>query len=293
MTNTSGPLSNPLDSDRTEALCLVARLAQREGVPIMLFGAFARDVHFYHAHNVECPRATQDVDTSIQVADWGAYDLFGTLLEQEGFKHHDPTHPEKFAHDGTGVELDVLPCGPIAADGDVITWPTDDSPWSTLGFDDAFRSALSLPLSSPGHPPLNLAVASVPAIVLLKLVAIMDRPDARHKRDGRDIAFSVAKYLDIGNRERLLQGDDADIMGLVQGDLTHASAMLLGRDMGRTFSPGVLSHTGNFLEHEAESSSRCHLVRGMMSHSGSFPWNRGIVKALLRGLRHGAPSSSE
>jgi predicted nucleotidyltransferase len=263
----------------------VAERARSEGIPFMLFGAFAREIHFYHVWNIEGGRRTEDIDISVQVPDWAAYNGFRRALEPDGFLPESGEHPEKLVCDRTGQELDLLPFGEIADEGPTIRWPVDNSPWSVLGFDEAFAQSDTLVFRDSMDQKLAVAVAPITGLAVLKLVAITDRPERRHKKDGTDIAFIIANYLDVGNRERLLHGDDKDIMVSVKGDLAMASARLLGRDMARLVVQPTRERVGELLAHDVESDSRCFLVRGLIGrHFPGFPAARTAAVQILEGM---------
>lgn len=281
MTGTFDSLLNPIDPGKVEALRDVVAVSRDLNIPFMLFGAFARDIHFFHAHNLELTRGTTDVDISIQVPNWEAYERFRRALCEGNWEPREDKHPEKLYRKGANQELDLLPFGDIAEDGHVI-WPVDNSPWSVIGFDEAFAATVILPLEGDAQVP----VVSLPSLVALKLVALHDRPEARSKRDGTDVAFVVAKYLDVGHRDRLREGNDSDIMSMVESDLDLASAMLMGRDMARQMRNETRKKVLQLLEEETTSRSRCYLVRGMIGrHFDDFARAREVVSAMLAGIQ--------
>ena len=68
MTNTFETLSNPLNPGKARTL---ERLFSVVGsMQVVLLGAFARDLIFYHIFGFEVPRATMDIDTCVQMASW-------------------------------------------------------------------------------------------------------------------------------------------------------------------------------------------------------------------------------
>lgn len=280
-------LLNPLDESKRRALCDVAATAVRLNTPFMVFGAFARDVHFFHARNIEITRNTADVDFSIQVKDWPAYDRFADELSKLGYEPESPEHPEKRVHRETGQEIDLLPFGEIAEDG-MVTWPSDGSPWSVVGFDEAFEHADWLPVNDDKGNTYRIAVVPVPALVVLKLVAICDRPLKRHKKDGTDIAFILSHYLDGEARKLVLSDSSADLLRGAEADPDLVTARVLGRDMGRLLKPATSEKIQQIIRHDIESNSRCYLVRGLIGKSfPGFARARTIVANILEGMtRH-------
>ena len=207
MKNTFGPWQHPIEASKRDVLRTVSGVARVRNVPFMVFGAFARELHFYHQHGIPCSRRTNDVDFGLQLADWEAYRHFRDEMKAMDFDSDNPEHPEKLIHGRSRQEIDLLPFGEIAEKGQRIIWPSDNSPWSVLGFEEAFEHTWSFRLDE-----MDIKVVSLPMLVVLKIVAVMDRERVRHKRDGTDIAFILENYLDAGNRFRLGEGPDADLM---------------------------------------------------------------------------------
>ncbi len=297
MNSTCVRLSKPLEPPKADLLARLAQLAGSQGIPILLFGATARDILFEHAHGVPIARRTMDVDVSVQMRTWDDYRRFCQTLRASGFTNPHGAHEEKFVDPVTRLEMDLLPSGEIAADGQAIVWPADNSRWSVIGLEDAFRSALRLPLTGADGVPVEFPVASIPAQFLLKLVAVYDRPDDRANKDGRDLAFILCNYLAAGNRDRLIS-EAGDILGLVDRDLLRAGAMLLGRDLASIASPPTQARVVEILTWETSSPSRCPVVHGMLKADarefwGRFPAARAALHAVLRGLQSPAEDVAE
>lgn len=281
MKNTFGPWLHPIEPAKQDVLRIVSQVATSREVPFMVFGAFARELHFYHQYDIPCARRTNDVDFGLQLPDWESYNHFRDALKKLGFDSENLDHPEKMIHRETGQEIDLLPFGEIAEDGERIVWPSDNSPWSVLGFEDAFESTWSFPFDER-----DIKVVSLPMLVVLKIVAVMDRELDRHKKDGTDIAFILEHYLDVGNRSRLLEGPEAELMAACDNDLDAATARLLGRDMVRILRPNTRIRLLAYLLEQVEGRGRCHLVHGLMESSryATFPQARACLRNLLIGM---------
>ena len=284
MTSTCVRLLESLEEPKRITIFKVARLAGEEGTPLLLLGAFARDILFWHMHRIEPGRRTEDVDISIQLPDWAAYDAFARRLHGAGFTSPDASHPEKLLDTVTRQEVDLLPFGEIADNGRTIVWREDNSPWSVVGLQDAFEHSLQLPVESDGIR-CEIPMVTAPALVMLKVVAFHDRPEARSNRDGTDVGFVIRRYLDIGNRARLANSD-ADIMDRTGDDIDLASAMLLGRDIKSMCSEETREYVLGILEREVASGSRCPLVRGLArGFEGEFARARSLLALLAEGMK--------
>ncbi|MEI8122441.1 MAG: hypothetical protein WCI20_10340 [bacterium] len=79
-------LLNPVDEKRALTLSKLATVAESQGLNVLLLGAFARDLLFWHMRNIECRRATMDVDIVVQLKDWTAYHKYRRALVDLGFK---------------------------------------------------------------------------------------------------------------------------------------------------------------------------------------------------------------
>jgi len=133
MTDTSVKLLNPIDPAKAQTLVRLATLGESLGTPMLVVGAFARDINFWHIHGIETARKTRDVDLTVQLASWEAFASFSDVLTDAGFSKPDRGHPEKHTDLITGQEVDILPFGKISEDGKTITWPGERHPWSVIG----------------------------------------------------------------------------------------------------------------------------------------------------------------
>jgi len=217
MTVTYDALLNPLNPAKLETLKRVYSVVG--SMPVVILGAFARDLVFDHIHGIEAPRATMDIDTCVQMASWDDFNAACEKLKALGFKNEDAEHPEKF-FDTNGQEVDLLPFGSLSEDGKTITWPQDDNPWTITGIQEAYEHATIIRMDG-----LDLRVIPPCAMIYLKMFSTYDRPDDRRKKDTGDIQFVLKHYLEVVGRERLRAGgSDDDVMPLVGGDLHKAAA---------------------------------------------------------------------
>ncbi|MBN1669681.1 MAG: nucleotidyl transferase AbiEii/AbiGii toxin family protein [Kiritimatiellae bacterium] len=279
-------LLNPLDPPRERTLFRIAGIAADRELSPLLVGASARDILFWNRHGREPGRATMDLDICVQVPNWASLAALGDVLRRHGFTNPEEAHAERFLDEETGQQVDILPFGEIAEDGRTVVWPQDGSLWNVVGLRDAFERALRLEVHDGGGS-LRLRLISVPALVLLKTVAVHDRPQRRFKRDGTDIAFVMANYLEIGNTARLRRAPHDGIMQQVDGDLSLAAAVLIGRDIGALSSRDTREYVLGLLEAEVTSASRCHLARGLQRSlcRGDFTRARNHLRCLADGLR--------
>lgn len=283
MTAISVPSLRPLEARKADVLRKVSRALGDSGAQPMLVGAFARDVWFWHLNGIETGRATDDIDISMAFRSWDGFREFSEALKTVGFEQPDPECPEKLVDSATGQKLDLLPFGGVSEDGRSITWHGNQARWGILGFEDSYRSAAILPLDAEGSARFRLA--TLPAIVTLKMMSFYERLEERKRKDGADIGFTMAHYVSVGdNGARLGQGPDADIMNKVEGDLLRAGTMFLGRDMARLAGPATHDEIVGRLRVEVGSHSNCPLAQELTRMtSGNFQRARGLLRDLLNG----------
>jgi len=257
-------------------------LGDSEAQP-MLVGAFARDVWFWHLNGIETGRATEDIDISMAFQGWDVFQSFAESLKTVGFMQPDPESPEKLVDAETGQKLDMIPFGGVSLDGRSIIWHGNQARFNILGFEESYNSAVMLPVDATENPRFRLA--TLPAIMTLKMMSFYERLAERKRKDGDDIGFTIKHYVNVGdNHIRLVQGVDADIMGHVEGDLLKASSFLLGRDMARLAGPATQTEILSRLHSEISSHSSCPLAQELTRVTkGNFQRARNLLIDLLGG----------
>lgn len=152
--------------------------------PVLLVGAAARDLLLVHVHRVDVQRATEDTDVALAAPDWDAFlHVREVLLESGGFKP-DPRRVHRLWFGDQRVDL--IPFGGVERVDRSIAWPPDGAEvMNVSGFAEALATAASVSL--PGD--LSFAVASLPALAVLKVWAWKDR---KYTERGKDAAGPLA-----------------------------------------------------------------------------------------------------
>lgn len=277
-------LCRPIDGKTADLLARLAGTAHKMGAKVLLVGAFAREVLFYHQHGIETGISTMDTDISVHVADWAAFHRLREALARSGFQTKDDP-VEKIVDTGSGQEVDLIPFGPIAGADARLVWPNEGPTWNVLGIQEALASALSIPLPhhGTGGSSAEIPVVTIASLVMLKIVSFYDRPKER-VRDVRDIGFVIRHYLDAGNRERLMK--HTDLVTRAARDPDAAAAILLGKDIGLVASEATRNYIVDRLRQELTSSSACPLAHTLARRScnGSFSVARSLLRSLIEGL---------
>jgi predicted nucleotidyltransferase len=163
-------------------------------------------------------RETRDLDLTISV---GMSAFPGELASRSDWAR-DPKREHRWGGPG-GVVVDLLPVGPGEISRGVLVWPPTGSRMNVRCFSLAFSEAVAVRLRRG----LSIDVAPPWVVVLLKMVAYLDRP-ADRGRDLADIAFSMDRLFGPADDERY--GD-----AVLSRDLTYdqVSPFLVGRRLGR------------------------------------------------------------
>lgn len=271
---TSIDLSNVVElrslSDIVETLNDSARgIAERW----LIVGATARDLILHHAYHLPISRATIDLDVAVAVPSWIAFEVLQKELLKRGAELH-PRITHRFVL--RNWQIDIIPFGGIEENG-VIFWPpSNDTKMSVLGFDEASQNALNVTFRAG----VTAAVASLPALLILKLFAWEDRHRDLPRHDAYDIRLLVTSYSESWNQDRLYEEAD-DLLQRFGYDNALAAAALLGRDARAIAQPATLDHMRMILENEV-SNDTLALPADMGLRAEE---NLALLEALLFGIR--------
>jgi predicted nucleotidyltransferase len=217
-----------LDLSDRPALAPLARLllALRRvagDTPLLLVGAAARDLLLSHAHGIELQRATEDTDLALAVPDWDHFLRVRTALIATGeFRPEGPAHRLWWRDQ----RLDFVPFGGIERQDRSIAWPTEGAEvMNVSGLREALATAVTVRLPEGA----SVAVASLPALALLKVWTWTERKYIAPGKDASDLWMLLRHYADTGNEERLY-GAEGEALASFGFDIEKAGAWLLGRD---------------------------------------------------------------
>lgn len=280
-------LSGKIDPLSAALFGALSETANSLGLPFFVVGATARDMIFELGHGRPCKRATNDTDFGVRVSSWDEFEkLKRSLLLTKVFTERKEVH--RLVYRGE-LLIDILPFGGIAGAQGEIRWPPDEAVvMSMVGFEDAYRAALKVRVGA--SPPLDILVASIPGLAILKLISWADRPHER-SRDAVDLAFILEQYLDAGNYERLLE-KHMDLVDVGNFDYVRAGARLLGRDIARTGEPETVARIKEILATETADKGPFHLIRGMIPARGVSDEESGsrfddlltLLRELVKGI---------
>jgi len=266
MSNISKPLQlradRPVESDRYATLAALDEILKRLQCPYMLVGATARDILLYNVFGQQVLRATRDVDIGISIDSWDRFEavkskiLRATDFQPSTYQPYRVLHKTSIAAYATPI--DILPFGEIATDAEAFRWPPPDTDlvMNVAAFGKVYESSLTVSIG----PELDLQIASLPGLTLLKLLAWADRMESK---DAQDCLRLIETYGDAGNQERLYS-DKEDLLEAAGFDFGIAGAQLLAQDALIVASPSTIESVRNLLR----DSKR---MNAFESHARRFP----------------------
>lgn len=289
MTNISQTLK--LNPDRpVEPLALMViheihRVSQDLGLPVFVVGAVARIILLENIHGRQKGRATTDVDFAFALDNWDQFNAIKDRLLASGKFHEskDIAHRLHFRLPGVArpYKVDLIPFGRIETSPNTISWPPDMSIlMNVAGFGDALAAAVSVEVS----PGVEIKVASLPGIAILKFFAWSDRGHENPK-DAIDLVLLLRSYNEAGNTNRIYEEPRAvAALEAVEYDPELAGAWLLGSDVAAMAS----ENTRTKLEVLLNGAKRQRLIedmaRAMLGRADSLEYSYRLLEQFTKGF---------
>lgn len=174
-------------------------------------------------HFLALPRTTSDVDFAI-VAEQEEVEA---MIGGAGWTR-DKTATHRWRHAESQSIIDVLPTPPRVLSAGRLQFDDGEKEMSMIGFDLALTNTVNVPVPL-GAERLEVEVATLPALLLLKIVAWLDRPRERTKDLG-DIARILDGSLDDDDERRW-----EEPLNMIEHE--DQSAFFAGRELGAIIEP--------------------------------------------------------
>ena len=260
MKNTSINITGKLPQGLVELYADISGHTKELGIDFLVVGATARDSVFVHGYDCPVERGTTDVDFGIHVVSWDEFSALKDRLLVAGYKTDAHKTHRLIREDEAGLrwEIDIVPFGRIADDGNVISWPPEHVVvMNVLGFSEAFEHALDVQISE--DPSIVIPVASPVGLCLLKLVSWLDRDVGLRAKDAIDFEYLIRSYTKIPEmRDAIYEEGQMEAQDF---DQIKAGAMKLGQDTRKISS----SATRDYLKEKLfdQPSRKEEFARGM------------------------------
>lgn len=232
------------------------------GVDFYLIGAIAKEYWFNRGGKTSA--GTKDIDFAVLVASQEDYGNIRNHLKDKGYS--DTKENAYVLISPTGVQIDILPFGEIEIDESVKIIGEGMTSIRVNGFKEVYNAGTEEAELSTGH---IFKAATLPAIVLLKLIAYDDRPEARLK-DARDVASIVQHFFDLQSdfiyeyHVNLFE-DESD------KDIVDIGAIVIGRELKKLCADnGALKkRIQDILEREIAGGADSKFIRQMVQETQS------------------------
>lgn len=241
-----------------EVIGAVQGAASRVGCSVYLAGALARDLRLAVGAGIDTGRKTEDIDFAVECADWATFERLAEELAVGGVRRTNPSILHKFRHPNGG-EIDVIPFGGLEGPGHTLVWPPEgDRAMNLLGFADVLAATSAVRLPSG----IEVQVATLPALALLKILAWEDRGRTQPGKDAPDLYLIGKHYLDA-REPGVPEEEKGRLLEPHRFDEKLAGAELLGRDMAALGSPETRHALAGILEREADPDGPLALARAL------------------------------
>ena len=191
-------------------------------IDFYLIGAIARDIWYAKGNAVST--GTRDVDFAVFIANQEDYNLLKAYLVKQKDFVVSKTNAFVFIS-LEGLVVDILPFGEIEIDDSVHITVEGVTSIRVNGFKEVFESGTERLELETGH---SFEVATLPSIVLLKLISYDDRPEQRLKDPG-DIASIIQNYFDLQSDN--IYENHTDLFDNADFTLQKAGARIIGREI--------------------------------------------------------------
>lgn len=276
----------PVDPLTLMVIGEIQQAAVRFGAPVFLVGAVARIILLENVHGLRAGRATTDVDFAFALDTWEQFKAIKTfLLENSRFNAAEHVaHRLYFRAPGLehAYKVDLIPFGKIETSTNMIAWPPDMAiMMNVAGFSDAFTAAVSVEVS----PGLEIAVASLPGIAILKLFAWADRRQENPK-DALDLLTLLRSYHEAGNENRIYEDASALVaLEAVGYDPELAGAWLLGKDVSAMAFASTVAGLEALLKNGTTRGRLSEdLSRGMKGRDDSMVYSHRLLEQFTKGF---------
>jgi predicted nucleotidyltransferase len=195
------------------------------GIDYYLVGAVSRDIWMSGINKITPRRTTGDIDFAVFINDKGIYEeLKEYLINVEGFTPYSGNAFVIIWKDGT--EVDLLPFGAIEDEHRQVT--VKGNGYTNIhveGFKEVYDQDLPEIEIGDGH---HFKVCTLPGIVLLKLIAWDDRPEAR-RDDIKDISDILNNFFDM--HRDIIWEHHHDLFEEESVELLFIAARVMGREI--------------------------------------------------------------
>lgn len=219
-------------------------------------------------------RRTDDLDLTVSAS---LADFSKGPDHRAGWRRDRKYEHRWYAH---GLKVDVLPAGPdLLARGEVV-WPSTGYAMNITGFRHVFDRARRMLVADD----VEVDVAPVPIIVLLKTISYLDRPLER-ERDLQDLVHILDTYVDPTSDAGAAVLDEAVAAGL---SFEGIHSFAIGRELAPLLNEQERALLDEFIA-KARNENDPHATGDVMAREAPPSWGGGYepIATRLEALEYG------
>jgi predicted nucleotidyltransferase len=246
------------------------------GIDFYIIGAVARDIWF-SKESIQT-RYTKDLDLAVLIAHEAQFDKLKQMLIND-FKYS-PVRDNSFALISKEGQVDILPFGKIEVQDGVQIKGKGLSKINVNGFQEVYNFSAKETKVLDGHV---YKVATLPGIVLLKLVAFDDRPEVRFN-DPIDIGSIIKNYFAL--QQDAIYDHHSDLFSEDRA-LDQIAARVIGREMKKplTENDKLKIRVENILKGHIDLEEKSRFVRSMATSADvDIETCVSLLKGILQGI---------
>jgi predicted nucleotidyltransferase len=233
---------------------------QATNTDFYIIGALARDTWYEKSDKPFI--GTKDVDFAVLVGDIDQYQAVKDYLrEHKNFKESKNNQFVMLAPEG--LQIDILPFGgEMEIDEAVTVSGPGLNSIHVNGFQEVFNHGTEQMEIRTGH---RFKIATLPAIVLLKLIAFDDRPEHRTK-DARDITSIIQNFFEI-QPDLVYTHSDLFEVENPSVTMTDIASVVIGREIRKIAESNteLMTRLRQILSNHIAESEKSLFVRTMVT----------------------------
>lgn len=270
MTDTYNISSENLDNPLLkELLVRLTEFFRKIDTEFYIIGATARDLVLHNIYGHQPNRKTFDLDIAIGISDWKQFDTIVDTMPKEHNFAKDKHQLQRFIYNDF-FKIDIVPFGGIANDRGNIYWqPDGERRMSVVGFQQMAQFTLTIRIDNE----LDVKVASLPGVFILKLAAWKDRHLTNNK-DAYDMALLLDNYFSIF-AERVAT-EHFDLFETEDFDEFIAGGQLMMRDIKEMLSDEEqsINYFKNIISEEIEKQETSPLINQILETSKQLKYEQ-------------------
>ncbi|MBN8718134.1 MAG: nucleotidyl transferase AbiEii/AbiGii toxin family protein [Sediminibacterium magnilacihabitans] len=257
-------LSNIREGELREIFDALEEAFGATGVDYYVIGALAKDI--WYAKGDIVSRQTKDVDFAVLVGSMDDYEAIRSYLKEN--KKFIDTKTNAFVMlSPSSIQVDILPFGEIEINDSVMFAGVELDSIKVNGFMEVYNSGTEGQALETGH---QFKVATLPSIILLKLIAYDDRPEQRSK-DARDIADIIHHFFEL-HPTLIYSEEHFDLFSedVEDKSLQEISATVIGREIKKIISSNqsLTERLIRILQDHIEQEEESPFVKNMIAETG-------------------------